>query len=45
MSPTNTSWTAACDSAVIISAYAAQSGDSYPDPAQRNLLAKMTVIV
>lgn len=33
-SPTNTSWKAACDSAAIISAYAAQSGDSYPyDPA------------
>jgi Pla-1/cef family extracellular lipase len=32
--PTNTSWKAACDSAAIISAYAAQSGDSYPyDPA------------
>lgn len=33
LAPTNTSWKAACDTAVMVSAYAAQTGDSYPyDP-------------
>ncbi len=30
MAPVNTSWKAACDSAAIISAYAAQTGDAWP---------------
>ncbi len=33
LAPINTSWKAACDTAVKVSAYAAQQGDSYPyDP-------------
>jgi Pla-1/cef family extracellular lipase len=34
LAPVNTPWKAACDTAVMVSAYAAQAGDSYPyDPA------------